>query len=244
MSGYFYLIGGANYEKNESLIIDLDIIKETKKDNPSILYIPIAVNDDLNKINLFKTYYEKLGTKVEVLYSYNQELKVEEIINMISEVDVIYLAGGLTYRLYDFANKYNLQEMLLNAFYSGKIIAGVSAGAILMFDYGYGDKDAYTFNLETVNHKMTNGIGILNGVFCPHYQNSGLLTFHEEVKRFSLNGYAVENGCALKVSDEVYTVIKNKGCSAFKFDKDSLHKLQYLKENVIYNETLIKYPRK
>ena len=32
----------------------------------------------------------------------------------------------------------------------GKIIAGVSAGAILMFDYGYGDKDAYTFNLETV----------------------------------------------------------------------------------------------
>ena len=107
MSGYFYLIGGANYEKNESLIIDLDIIKETKKDNPSILYIPIAVNDDLNKINLFKTYYEKLGTKVEVLYSYNQELKVEEIINMISDADVIYLAGGLTYRLYDYAIKYN-----------------------------------------------------------------------------------------------------------------------------------------
>jgi hypothetical protein len=79
MSGYFYIIGGANYEKNESLIIDLDIIKETKKDNPSILYIPIAVNDDLNKINLFKNYYEKLGTKVEVLYSYNQELKIAEI---------------------------------------------------------------------------------------------------------------------------------------------------------------------
>ena len=31
MNGYFYVIGGANYEKNESLIIDLDIIKETKK---------------------------------------------------------------------------------------------------------------------------------------------------------------------------------------------------------------------
>ena len=32
MSGYFYAIGGTNYDKNESLIIDLDIIKETKKD--------------------------------------------------------------------------------------------------------------------------------------------------------------------------------------------------------------------
>ena len=27
-------------------------------------------------------------------------------------------------------------------------------------------------------------------------------------------------------------------------DKDNLHKLQYIKENVIYNETLIKNPRK
>ena len=31
MSGYLYALGGANYEKKESLIIDLDIIKETKK---------------------------------------------------------------------------------------------------------------------------------------------------------------------------------------------------------------------
>jgi dipeptidase E len=235
MNGYFYVIGGANYEKNESLIIDLDIIKETKKDNPSILYIPIAVNDDLNKINLFKTYYEKLGTKVEVLYSYNQELKIEEIKKMISEADVIYLAGGLTYRLYNFAIKYNLQEMLLNAFYSGKIIAGVSAGAILMFDYGYGDKDAYTFNLETVNHKMTNGIGILNGVFCPHYQNSGMTSFHSVIKNYDKNGYAVENGASLKIKNNSFEVIKNKHSNAFLLDKNENHKLVYLKTNQKYS---------
>ena len=56
-----------------------------------------------------------------------------------------------------------------------------------------------------------------------------------------LGFYAIKS---VKVSDEAYTVIKNKGCSAFKFDKDNLHKLQYLKDNVIYNETLIKNPRK
>ena len=240
MSGYFYALGGANYEKKESLIIDLDIIKETKKDNPKVLYIPIASNDDINKINVFTKYYEELGANVETLYSYNLDLFENEIAKKINESDIIYLAGGFTYRLFDFSKKYNLQNLLINAFNDGKIIVGVSAGAILMFDYGFGDKDAYTFNLETVNYQMTNGIGILNGIYCPHYQNSGLLCFHEEIKKYQLDGYAVENGAALKININSFTVVKSKGCSAFRFNKDKMHQLEYLKENVIYKIDLLK----
>ena len=235
MSGYFYAIGGANYDKNESLIIDLDIIKETKKDNPTVLFIAIAQNDDLNKINTFKKYYENLGAKVEVLLSYNVDLKQKTVEDSIDEADVIYFSGGFTSRLVAFAKKYNLANSLKNAYLNGKIIVGVSAGAIMLFEYGYGDKEAFTYNLETINHQITPGIGIFKGVFCPHYQNNGLLTFNEVIKEYSCDGYALENGTALKINDDGFKVIKSKGCSAFRFVKEKEHQLEYLKQDLLFN---------
>ena len=240
MSGYFYAIGGANYDKNESLIIDLDIIKEVKKEKPKVLYIPAANNDDISKIEAFVKYYSNFNAIVEVLLSVEKDLRYEELEVKFDEADIIYLAGGITSRLYEFSLKYNLQSLLVNAFNSGKIIVGVSAGAIIFFDYGFGDKDAYVFNLETVNHQITKGLGIVEGVFCPHYQNSGLLSFHDEVKKFDVNGYAVENGAALKINNEGYSVIKTTGCNAFKFVQKFGHRLVYLKQNYLYKEFLIK----
>ena len=235
MSGYFYAIGGANYDKNESLIIDLDIIKETKKDNPIVLFIAIAQNDDLNKINTFKKYYENLGANVNVLLSCNVDLKQDTLEDSIKNADVIYFSGGITSRLVAFAKKYNLEYSLKNAYLNGKIIVGVSAGAIMFFEYGYGDKEAFTYNLETTNHQITPGLGIFKGVFCPHYQNNGLLTFNEVIKGYQCDGYALENGTALKINNDGFKVIKSKGCSAFRFVKEKKHQLEYLKQDLLFN---------
>lgn len=240
MSGIFYVIGGANYEKNESLIIDLDIIKETKKKEPSVLLIAVACNDDSRKIEQFINYYEKFNVNITVLDSCSIELNTSTIADYFNKSDIIYFTGGLTYRLVQFVNKYNLQKELKNAYLNGKIIVGVSAGAIMLFDYGFGDKDAYTYNLETVNHRIVEGCGLLNGIFCPHYQNNGLLSFNEEVKKYNFNGYALENGSALKIENDGFWVLKSKGCCAFRFLKENEHKLQYLTESHFYNECLIK----
>lgn len=240
MSGYFYAIGGANYEKKESLKIDLDIISQSKKKNPNVLLIAAAINDDINKVNTFKSYYESLGCNVKLLPSI-KSLSENEIITLFDSSDIIYLSGGITTRLLEYAKSINLQKLLINAYKNGKIIAGVSAGAILLFSYGYGDKDAFIYNLETTNHHITNGLGILCGIFCPHYQNSGLLSFHEEVKKYPFNGFALENGASLKICEDGFIVIKEKGSSAFLFDKDKNYQLQYLKENVFYNLNLFKH---
>ena len=238
MSGFIYAIGGSNYDKKESLEIDLDFIKETKKHNPTILFISAANNDDISKYNNFKSYFEELGTNVYLLPSSITDKKI--IKQMFNEADIIYIGGGITSRLLDYALKVDLQDLILTAFSSGKIIVGVSAGAILFFDYGYGDKDAYTYNLETTNHHITNGLGILSGVFCPHYQNSGLLEFHEEIKKYNLNGYALENGTALKITKEGFIIVKQKGCSAFMFDYNDNHKLMYLTTGVKFDCKLFK----
>ena len=236
MSGFFYAIGGANYEKRESIIIDLDIIKETKKKNPIVLLIN-AANYDLDKAYKFKQYYESLGANVHILpLNPNKEIIEEEFM----EADVIYLSGGITCNLRDFYLKYDLYNTTINAYKNGKIIVGVSAGAILFFEYGFGDKEAYLFNLETVNHKLTQGIGFFKGIFCPHYQNNGLLSFHDEVKNHNFDAYALENGAGLKINDDGFRVIKNKGCNAFKFDYRDNHKLIYLKKDILYSDKLFK----
>ena len=238
MSGYFYAIGGANYDKKESLTIDLDIIEEAKKKNPNVLLISAANNYDISKINNFKFYYESLGANVTLLKPDIND--INELNELFNNTDIIYILGGITSRLLEYAKGINLHNLLINAYNVGKIIVGVSAGAILFFDYGFGDKDAYQFNLETVNHKITNGLGIFKGVFCPHYQNSGLITFNEKIKNYNLNGFALENGAALKIFQEGFKVVRNKGCSAFMFDKEKNHQLIYLNEKMTYNIKLFK----
>ena len=236
MSGYFYAIGGANYDKNESLSIDLDIIKETKKTNPIVLLID-AASGDREKAIKFKEYYEKLGSCVNLL---PDDLTKEIILNEIDKADVVYLSGGITSRLRDFFLKYELLNPTINAYKNGKIIVGVSAGAILFFEYGFGDKEAYQFNLETVNYKVTPGLGIFKGLYCPHYQNSGLLCFHDEVKNHLMDAFAIENGASLKINDGGYCIIKEKGTNAFKFSYSLNHKLIYLSKDNFYKENLFK----
>lgn len=232
--GLYYAIGGTNYDTEESLEIDLDIKKEINKANPKVLYIGAAYNDDKNQIEKFKKYYQKLGFEVDVLYSYQIELKEEEILDKIIYSDLIYLGGGMVSLLMEFALKYDLQKYLKFAINNGKIVAGVSAGAIILFQYGYGDKEAYYNNLESRNHKVVSGLGIYNGVFCPHYQLKGLESFHDEIKNYKCNGYALENGAALKICNNNFTIIKNKNSNAFMFDYSLNHQLCYLKSNKNY----------
>ena len=46
MGHAFYAIGGGNVLDNETLLIDLDIIKECGKNNPTLLLIAAASNFD------------------------------------------------------------------------------------------------------------------------------------------------------------------------------------------------------
>lgn len=240
MSGCFYAIGGANYAYKESLEIDLDILKETKKSAPNVLYIGAALDDDLKQINTFKKYYESLGFNVDILYTYERNISHSEIEKQFLDNDVLYFGGGITLKLISFIKRYNLEKLIYEMYLKNKIIAGVSAGAIMMFSYGFGDKDAFTYNLTSVNHKMTPGIGIFKGTFCPHYQNSGGIFYHDDVKNYPLNGFAVENGAALKIKDNSFEIIKNNNSNVFMFDMTNNYKLIHLKSGILYDINLLK----
>jgi peptidase E len=198
------------------------------------------MDEDFKQINVFKSYYESIGFKVNILYTYNKNISLSEIENEFMSNDIIYFGGGMTSKLIDFINKFNLKETIIKSYENNKIIAGVSAGAIMLFSYGFGDKEAFVDNLISINHKMTNGIGIFKATFCPHYQNSGGIFYHDEVRKFDSNGFAVENGAALKIYENNFEIIKSKNTNVFMFDKTDNYKLIHLKNGIIYDIELLK----
>ena len=110
----------------------------------------------------------------------------------------------------------------------------------MLFDLGYGDKDAFVDNLVSTNHQITDGLGIFKTIFCPHYQNSGGISFHDEIKKYKVNGFAVENGAALKIYEKSFTIIKSNKSNVFMFEYEDKHVLKHLKKDIMYDINLLK----
>ena len=100
------------------------------------------------------------------------------------------------------------------------MIAGVSAGAIMISKYGMGDKDVFLDNGSYYNFKMVEGLGLLNITFCPHYQKEELVIFDEICKSYNLDAYALEDDTAILFNDDkIEKIIKNnleKACYSLK----------------------------
>ena len=82
--------------------------------------------------------------------------------SLINKADIIYV-GGNTKSMLSVWREWKLDELLLKAYNKGKILSGVSAGAICWFEQGI--TDSWASNLNTMDC-----LGFVNGMACPHYQ--------------------------------------------------------------------------
>lgn len=236
-----YLIGGATFSKMDSLNIDMDIIKETHKTNPNVLYIGAANLDKDKNYYQFKEYYEKIGAKVSRLLLFSKKLSKEELILYLNNLDVIYIGGGLTYRLYEIFIKNDIKWFLYEAIKRNIIICGMSAGANILCDFGHSDNDAYRYGDTNLNYSYQKGLGLIRGIFCPHYDSLGKTSFHELVKELDIDGYALEDGTALKISNDKFCLVKENHKNAFMLLKKDNHRLEYLVSNKNYEMKLGEY---
>lgn len=236
-----YLIGGATFSKLDSLNIDKDILKETNKDNPNILYIGAANLDKDKKYFEFKEYYEKLGANVNRLLLCGKSYQKAELLSYLDNLDIIYIGGGLTYRLYEIFIKNDIELFLKEAIKKEIIICGMSAGANILCDFGHSDNDAYRYGDTNLNYSYQKGLGLIKGIFCPHYDSLGKTSFHELVKELNIDGYALEDGTALKIKNNSFCLIKENHKNAFMLLKKDNHKLEYLKCNINYEMKLGDY---
>ena len=224
-------IGGGGFGANPGQgIIENYILKQTKKKNPRICFIPTATGDnEAYKVSFYSTF-----TNLNCYPSHLDFFKRTPDLNeLILNQDAIFVGGGNTKSMLAVWKEWGLDKILKKAYLNGTVMSGVSAGAICWFQNGI--TDSWASNL-----KMMPCLNFVKGTCCPHYDEEP--ERKPAVKKLLLtnkikNVYAVDGGAALHIKDEKVfkSVIFKKNKSSYLVDikKKSINEKSFKKTILI-----------
>ena len=205
--------GNTSYETKE---IDEEIVKMTEKKNPNFLFIGLASSFSDSYYDTMKKIYQDLGCTCNYLKKKNIINNPDIVNNKISSADIIYICGGDTVKLVNDIKEYEIDVLLKEAMERGCVLAGMSAGAILLSKDGFSDSKIQRG--ESEKHEFIKGLNFIDISICPHY-NSNIKKkdeLIEELKNTNKNVYCLENCIALKIIDNnIYVIKSNINNNAF-----------------------------
>ena len=190
-AGQVIAIGGGGFGRNpKHNKIEKYILGQTGKDKPNVVFLPTASAEDESYIVNFYSCFSKLDCSPSHITFFQRTPRLDSIIN---QADVIYVGGGNTKSMLAVWREWKLDKLLLKAYNKGKILSGVSAGAICWFQQGI--TDSWVSNLNVLDC-----LGFLKGMACPHYQEEAdrRPSVHEMLKNGkATTGYAIDGGAAV-----------------------------------------------
>jgi len=120
--------------------------------------------------------------------------RVDDLEAFLLDQDVIYVGGGNTANMLAIWRVHGVDKILRTAWERGVVLAGWSAGAICWFEGGLTD----SFGVDL--GPLKDGLKLLSGTFCPHYDSESLRRprYEELVGTGQLgDGYAADDGVGL-----------------------------------------------
>ena len=139
-------IGGGFGRNPRHNKIEKYILNQSDISNPNILFIPTASAENDNYIVNFYDCFSKLNCQPNHLNLFKRTPRLDGLIN---KADIIYVGGGNTKSMLGVWREWKLDILLKKAYLNGKILCGVSAGAICWFDNGI--TDSWASNLNVIN---------------------------------------------------------------------------------------------
>ena len=198
--GIVAAIGGFGKKIDDVRNICERIVRLSKKNKPSLLYIPTANDDHVEYTKYMTDFFEdNYDCDVSVLRLLGKKDGIEEIDRKIMEADIVFVEGGNLIKLLDTWRENKIDEKLRRAYLDGTIMSGVSAGAICWFEYAYSD------SVENDKYDFVEGLGIVKGSICPHYKNEERKRrFNREIrekKNITEPIYMIEDNNAVVIDD-------------------------------------------
>ena len=191
-------IGGGGFGRNpKHNKIEKYILSQIDKDEPNILFIPTASGEDKNYIINFYSCFSKLECSPDHIIFFQRTLRLDSLIN---KADIIYVGGGNTKSMLAVWREWKLDILLKKAYLKGKILCGVSAGAICWFEQGV--TDSWASNLNSIQC-----LGFIDGMCCPHYQEEKERrpSVHKMMKNDKLmSGWSIDGGAAVHFKNGNY----------------------------------------
>ncbi|MEG2634338.1 MAG: peptidase E [Oscillospiraceae bacterium] len=206
--GKIVAIGGGEIKKGELLEIDKYIVSMTGKENPRFLFIPTASRDAGGYINAVKREFKtKLGCSFSTLLFYLSDPDDDTVREKISGADIIYVGGGNTAMMMAKWREHGVDILLKKAYERGAVMCGISAGAICWFKSGYSDSEAFYGDGGSLSFCEVDGLGLIDAVSCPHYNEPERKSFDAFVSDKHSCGIAIDSCAALIVEDSICKVL-------------------------------------
>ena len=136
----------------------------TGQARPRLCVLNTAAGDDPNA-NL--RFYDRLaGTPAQVRHLALFPMpNVSDPEDLLMSQDLIFVGGGSVANMVAVWRVHGIDEILRKAWHAGIVLAGSSAGGICWFEGG--TTDSFGAQLRP----FTDGLGMLAGSFCPHYNS-------------------------------------------------------------------------
>lgn len=188
----------------ETEIMDREIIRLTGKEKPNFLFMVHAQASLESQEEYFQTmkkiYGEKFGCVCLDLKS-NELDDIRKVKEKINWADIIYEGGGDTEIMIELWKNKGFDDILYNAWNDGKVICGISAGAVCWFKSCDSEKSSNKpANVECLKW--------FNAHFTPHCEEHGRYeTTRENLKENGLVGLILSDCAALEIIDNQYRMI-------------------------------------
>lgn len=151
--------GGFTMEPNNPLLDDY-VLSLTGRTEPRILFLPTASGDTSAQINSFKARFAHRTCVAEHVSLFRLRETPRPLEELIFEQDIIYVGGGSMRNLLAIWQAHGLDKLLIEAWKSGIVLAGLSAGAMCWFQAGV--------TRSSGPPEVLAGLGLLEGSLTVH----------------------------------------------------------------------------
>jgi dipeptidase E len=182
-------LGGGGFSQEESPLLDDFVLSLAAVEEPRICFLAQASGDSSDYVRRFYDAFTKKPCRPSHLSLFTMPNR-EPREHLLAQ-DVVYVGGGSTPNMLAVWRVHRIDEILGEAWQSGVLLAGISAGANCWFEHYV--TDAFGEELEGAE-----GLGFLPGTFCPHYDGEPKRRpgFARLVRNGLPDGLACEDGVA------------------------------------------------
>lgn len=164
---------GAVFNPDRGLLLLRELLRWCGKPEPRICLLPTARGDDPARIALFYETLAPLPCRPRHQRMFISSADTADFETELLSADIIYVGGGSTLNMLAIWKAQAIDRILHQAYESGTIMAGESAGGLCWFENG--STDSRPGQLSAISC-----LGWLSGSFCPHYDGEAdrRPTFH------------------------------------------------------------------
>ena len=186
--------------------IDKEIVKLANKTNPNFLFINHAMESLDIQESYFQTMKKIYGNQLNcncIDLKSNELNDLSTVKEKITWADIIYEGGGDTEYMIKLWKETGFDKILYNAWKEGKIISGISAGAMCWFESGNSDTNDDFTSFDCLNW--------YNYYVTPHANEEGRIeSTKKHLKEKNVVGILLSNCCALEIINDDYKILKSK----------------------------------